>query len=285
MKSAIKKERKKVTVARQYRTFCVVFLIACLIFFTSTFWLPNTQEVMNSEFGTQEKSSTFVTLTLNNWEYNPDTRYMEATFSCDTSSSVSRPSYTAVAYSINAQERPIEAVIAYDDDNVLIVSIPNVPKDWEILSLWIQDNSEQQSQSVSEQENTSTRSGANFKCDARMVKNNLTLGPKTETDYRVLAVENEILSAQRSIDSANDKIRKNDEKIAALEAENRDLKADEPYQTEEEIASTESRIKSNQNQIDSLSEENGEQRKQISSYEEKISLLHQKIEAIRAGTA
>lgn len=285
MKSAVKKERKKLTVVRQYRTFCAVFLIASLVFFTSTFWLPSTQEVMNSEFGTQEKSSTFVTLTLDNWEYNPDTRYMEATFSCDTSSSVSRPGYTAVAYSINAQEKPIEAVIAYNDDNVLIVSIPNVPKDWEILSLWIQDDSEQQDQSVSGKENSASRSGANFKCDARLVKNNLTLCPKSETDYHILAVENEIFATQRSIDSANETMKNNNQKIAALEAENRDLKADESYQTEEEITSTESRIKSNQNRIDSLTEENEEHRKQISSYEEKISLLHQKIDAIRAGTA
>lgn len=290
------KEKKNADPVRQYRIFCVLFLAACCVFLSSKLWLPNTQAVMQSEIGAQDSSSSGIILTLNSWQYNPQSGYMEATFAVDKTSGTPELTFHPVAYSIRYQDAPLKCSVAYSNSASLVIRLEDLPKDWEILSLWISDDSEQKfmegqdvlpGEDVSQADgflfsDSSGRSGANFKCDARKVQQNMALKPQTEKEYRIQAVKDEIDGNRKKIEEESNTISKNMAQISKLQAELEAVKKEQEYQTENEIRDSNMVIQQKQKEIESLKEKNVSLQENILVLSEKIKKLNLKIDAIKA---
>lgn len=288
-------KKKNADPVRQYRVFCVLFLAACCIFLSSKLWLPNTQTVMHSEIGAQDSSSSGTILTLRSWQYNPESRYMEATFAVEQTAAAPALTFRPAAYSIRYQDAPLKCSVAYSSGTSLVVRMEDLPKDWEILSLWISDDSERQlmeGQGVpSEGEaskaagfllsDSSGRAGANFKCDARKVPQSMALKPQTEKEYRVQAVMDEINGTRKKIQEETNAISKNRALVSKLQAELEAVKKEQEYQTEHEIRDSNMVIQQKQREIETLKEKNASIEENILVLTEKIKKLNLKIEAIR----
>lgn len=287
MADTVKKETKKRNPSAQYKAVCIILLVGLAIFLTSNLWLPSAQKVIHTDIGKSENTSPNVSITLVDWQYNPQTLYMEAAFAVHASSAFYSPGFRVAAISINHQNVPLEASVAYCKEQSLIVQIKNLPKDWDILALWIADDVDTKMLNTSASDETQTTqvfaagNGVRFNCDARKVKQNLSLAPKTEKDYRVQAVQNEIVLYNQKISEYERQIVQNSERTNTLNGEIKSIQAEQKYQTDSEIRDSNSAIQQKQKEIESLKGKDAETQKQILDCKEKIQKLNEKMEAIR----
>lgn len=289
-----KQEKKKSASPNAgYRVFCSVLLLSYLFFFSSRLWLPDVRKEQHSGVGAASDSSAFVTLTLTGWAYNPGTGYMEARFSVAQNALAVTPEFNASAFEIHRPEQPLSAGIAYQSGSTLIIRVEHVPKEFEVLSLWIRDGSEErllqeqgaqpgEPTAAGQRESGGEKSGANFKCDARRVPMDSALAPKSETGYQLLAVQEELEWTGRGIVQAEEAITENNRTAAKLQEEIAAIHGEQTYETGEEIKASEAVIQQKEKEVEALQAKNETLQATIREYREKINKLKQKLEAVQA---
>ncbi len=280
---------------KSYRTFLIVFIALFVIFCTSKLWMPDTGNVTSTEIGTTISTSSYISLTLRDWQYNPKTGYMETTFDVDESSYIYSSSLQFIVrlFSDNSQTTPLDCSIAYADENTLICSMENLPKGWQVLSLRIGDNtadlkvatagtlsSEASSQTTTSKDETPAR----FNCDARTVSQNTALEPKTESAYAMQSILRHIQAQKDQITEYQNQINANNDTIQSLQNDIAGIRQDQVYQLDSERAQSDSLISDKEKQITTLQTKNEEYQDDIDACNEKIEMLNRQLSDLKNGT-
>ncbi|MCH3972388.1 MAG: hypothetical protein LKE53_06470 [Oscillospiraceae bacterium] len=287
---------------RMYRVVVFVIVIAMTVFCTSKLWMPDTSAPVNSEIGTKISTSNAVSLTLKSWIYNPDTNYMEASFTIDTDNYTSRQGlqFNTKLYSDNSQTMPLNCTVAYNDTDSLIFQIRDLPPGWKILSLRVGDSTQNlsnanigtaivdSSDSIDISSDKTISSNTNqtpawFNCDARKVTINSALKPKDKMTYAMDSISLNIADEQKIISLLNAKTQQYKSTKNALESDIASIKKEEFYQTDSEIQESRNNIQDKESQIKNLDTNCTDSEKQIALCQEKISKLQLKLSDLKHG--
>lgn len=200
-----------------------------MIFGTSKLWLPSDVKVMNTAIGTELNTSTGTALKLRSWEYSKSNHYMEITFDVRNNADVQSLKFSPVARTNVNKKADLNISTALNKDGSLIIQIKDVPQKWDIISLHVLDN-------FSSDTRSSLSNGANFYCDIRKVAINESLKPKSELDYKVEAIQNQISDVESQIKDVESQIQKANTDIDQLNFDIQTLQDNQKYQTKSEDA-------------------------------------------------
>lgn len=297
-KEKIKKRKQIRSRKKANTTFCAVFLVLMAVFCTSKFWMPDTSKTYSSAYGAKQASSQSIVMTLKKWEVNPITNYMEAAFDVqpqDTDVVLDQDlQFTPVLYSFDRggnKDAQLTCKIAYKDNDTLVIQMPDVPSDWQVLGLAVRDNSDTL-KSIQAASNPNDNTGwfgqssdehAVFYCDSRAAHYNTTLKAATTKDYAVDAIEAEIATTQGKIADFNTQIKRNQEAAASLQKAVDKIKNEQAYETESELEDSKSVLQTKQSQIQSLSDSNKDLQQKIALYQKKIAKLNVKLGDVYNG--
>lgn len=280
---------------KSYRTFLIVVLILFAFFCTSKIWMPDTGTVTSTEMGTTISTSTNISLTLRDWQYNPSTGYMETTFDVDESSYVYTSSLQFIVklFSDNSRTTPLDCSIAYVDEDTLICSMQNLPKGWQVLSLRIGDNTADlkvaatgtlSSSASSQQPAQTDETPARFNCDIRTISQNTALEPKTESAYAMQSILRHIQAQKDLIAQYQQQIDANNDTIQSLQNDIVGIQQEQVYQLENERDQSNTAIADKQKQIGTLQTKNDEYQTDIDACNAKIEMLNKKLSDLQNGT-
>lgn len=297
-KEKIKKRKQVRSRKKANTTFCAVFVILMAVFCTSKFWMPDTSKTYTSAYGAKQASSQSIVMTLKKWEVNPNTNYMEAAFDVQTQDTDvvldQDLQFTPVLYSFDRsgnKDAQLTCKIAYKDNDTLVVQMPDVPADWQVLGLAVRDNSDtlMSIQAASNpKDNTdwfgqSSDDHAVFYCDNRAAHYNTTLKAATTKDYAVDAIETEIATAQGKIADCNTQIKRNKEAAASLQKAIDKIKNEQAYETDSELENSKSVLQTKQSQVQALSDSSKDVQSKIALYQKKIAKLNIKLGDVYNG--
>lgn len=297
-KEKIKKRRQVRSRKKANTTFCAVFVILMAVFCTSKFWMPDTSKTYTSAYGAKQASSQSIVMTLKKWEVNPNTNYMEAAFDVQTQDTDvvldQDLQFTPVLYSFDRsgnKDAQLTCKIAYKDNDTLVVQMPDVPSDWQVLGLAVRDNSDtlKSIQAASNPKDSTDWFGqssddhAVFYCDNRAAHYNTTLKAATTKDYAVDAIEAEIATAQGKIADCNTQIKRNKEAAASLQKAIDKIKNEQAYETDSELENSKSVLQTKQSQVQALSDSNKDVQSKIALYQKKIAKLNIKLGDVYNG--
>lgn len=266
----------KTNITSKYKVYLVVFISLMLIFGTSKLWLPSDVKIMNTTVGTELNTSPNTSIKLRSWEYSKANQYMEIMFDVHNNEDSQSLKFTPVAHTNIEKRRDMNVSTALSKDGTLVVQIKDVPKNWEIISLWVKDNMEADS-------NDTTKNGANFFCDIRKIVLNNSLKPKSQLNYQVESIQNQIADVNAQITDTENEIKKENTQIDQLNFDIQALKENQKYQTKQEISKSNSVISGKNTEIDNHKNSILKYQEQIKDYNAKLRKLNLKLQDTKNG--
>ena len=226
---------------------------------------------MYTELQTEQPLSNEVSLTLQKWIYSPNERAMMVMFSAKNESLQKLDLNWSTAERHNNTLLNLETKIMYPFENIVVVNIAGIPKNFEEISLSLQLDSEDVANLV-----------VQFYTNKNLVATVEKIGTYTDIDYRI-----EYLNIQKS---AKEKA------VKELSDENQTLFADnetykkamkrmienQKFETIAEIEETNGRIKAYQQQIDSNENIINKNRYKISDLQSEIADIETAIRKLKA---
>lgn len=290
------KKRIAENVNRTYRIFLILFFSCMVVFLTSKVWLPSDVKIQNSDMGTTRTTTAGTELTLKSWQYNPDSRFMEATFTYQDSDDTQDIQFTPVAHTDTDKTVKMDVSIPYSSNGFFVIQFRNTPQNWHVVSLWI-DSTENQisdltpdtdsgiaSTSGSESSETDAgQQGANFFCDVRKVSKNQSLKSQTKLYYSLRSVDNEISADKKQIALTQKKIDDANLEISQLNFDISSLKSNQKYQTPDEVSQSNAAIQNKTSQISNLKNNIAQYQIDIKNGRQKLKKLKQKWSDVRDG--
>lgn len=268
----------------EYTIFLAVAFCFLSIFLTSKLWLPSDVKIQNSAIGSERNVTGGITLVLDSWEYNESKAYMEASFTIHGADETEDIQFTPTAHTNTNKTTPLISKVAYSSSDLLTIQFTNVPKKWQVISLWIKgrDILSGEGSNIS-LETSDVLEGANFFCDIRKVVINDSLEPQSVLNYALQSIYNQMKSVRADISTLNTKISTANIQINQLNFDISSLKANQKYQTQDEIKQSNSSIDGRSSQIDKLKEDISSAQSQIKNDEEKLKKLNQKLDDTKSG--
>lgn len=266
---------------RAYPIFCGCLAVLMLFFLSSGWWFPDLSSTFSSPIGAVQKSSSYVSLSLLKWQYNPFTQYSEAWFYVEDTGSNPRLDFSVSARSAVAK---YSTSVLWWEDDVLAVSVSFPPG--EKIRLTIEDNvSQLQSDANAGSTVSTTATAAEFKADSTELPHNVYLSPQ-DRELHIESMEILLLSAAQAIPQAEEQIKSAQKSIQTLEEDIRLLKEEQEYQTQDELKQSQSAIAGKESQILSLNDDIQQLKNQQEAGREKLILLLKKMQdsEMKAGS-
>ena len=283
----------------------IIIIIMYFIFFNANSILPDNSTVMNSALG-KEVNAGSTKLSINRWEYNKDKNFMEVELSYqDSGDDIATKLNFSAKSKVNVKEKLTVKTIL-NTDNIYIVRIENIPKDYEAIALKVSQNSSSNSNSNSNvnidtsdittddfssttaDESTSNETNNVIKnnyttlyCDYRKVKINNNLKSETQNDYIVNITKIEISNINKNIVTINNNIKNNENMIDMANEKISSLNSQYKYEIQEEQTNTNQKINSYKSKIVDSEQQNSTLQITKSSLIEKINKLDQKVNDIK----
>ncbi|HEX3018087.1 MAG TPA: hypothetical protein VHP31_09595 [Caproicibacter sp.] len=269
---------------KEFQIFLAVFFSLMLIFTTSKLWLPSDLQIENTNIGTEKNTSASTTLLLRSWQYNVTNQFMEITFDVKNSDSTQGIQFNPIAHTNRNKTAALKTDVAYCNDGLLVIQINDVPNSWDIISLWIKEQSTDiDTGSSSQNEILNSESGANFLCDIREVTKNNSLKSQSKLLYSLKSIDNQIAAEKKSIADCNAQIDKENLEIQQLNFDIQTIKENQKYQTQDEIKSSDSVIQNKTSSIDDLKNSIKSFQQQIIEHQAKVKKLSQKWNDTKSG--
>lgn len=259
------------------KIFCGVLAFGILFFILASFILPKKPNYRETPVGTTTSLSQQINLTLTNCDYNPESKYLEAIISIDAPISLVQQKYTVNCYSSKNPTQKLDSNFFLTGLSTMIIQVHNLQKNFSYVSLKIQIESDEDSSSSSSSNQSNTR----FIVSKKGVTIDYDLSEKTDTEYRITSIQNELKTAQNNITEQEGKIAANDKKISDYQSAIETLEGEKIYQTEDEIKETDEAISSKKNEIISLQKESAKYQEAITSYQNKINKLMANLEELQ----
>ena len=253
-----------------YWIILAIIVLGYAFFFTSKFLFHEKKSLLYTELQTEQPLSNEVSLILQKWVYSPKENSMMVMFSAKNDSLQNLDLNWSTAERHNNTLLNLETKIMYPFENIVVVNIAGIPKNFEEISLSLQLDSEDVANSV-----------VQFYTNKNLVATVEKIGAYTDIDYRI-----EYL-----------KIQKYDKEIAVKELsdENQMLLADnvvyqkamesmienQRFETIAEIEETDRKKKAYQQQIDSNENIINKNKYKISDLQSEIADIETAIQKLR----
>jgi len=270
------------------------------VFFTSKLWMYDDNPVMQTPFNSNINGLDQTTLRLNSWEYNPNKELMEVVLETDHSGSdLIKPNFTFSARERNdTDEFPVRVV--YEDDTNIIVQIRNIPDNYQVIGLIVQEHRDTK---ILESEMENQPSATNTSVDQdttdeeitipepaeqiivgdyRKIKVNSELVTRDAFDYQIENVKREIEEIEQQITAIDDEqIPLQNEIMEVLNDEIESIEMDLEYQTDDEQEGSMREIESRENRINDAEKTIEDLELEIENLTEQHQNLHKRLDTIQ----
>jgi len=274
-----------------------IIIVMYFIFFNANSILPDNSTVMNTALG-QELNAGSTKLSINRWEYNKNENFMEVELSYKDSSDYIT---TKLKFSAKAKvdvKKKLDVKTMLNTDNIYIVRIENIPKNYEAIALKVSQNSSANmtssidtsnnfsssavSNSLSSNNNQSIAGNAvTLYCDYRKVKINNNIKSETKKEYIINITKSEINNINKDIATINNTTISNQNLINMANEKINNLNSQLKYEIEDEQTITEQEITSYKANIANNEQQNATLQITKSSLFDKIAKLNQEINDIK----
>ena len=275
-----------------YRIFLLLFSLLLAVFLTSKLWLPSDVSIQNTAVGTMLSTTESVGVRLQSWQYNPSTRFMEATFTYQNSDNFQNIKFIPIAHTDTNKAVNLDVAIPYEHNGLIVVQIQNVPQKWNVISLWIDSQQEQtvdlsqpdsEADTDTEGQVSRIQQGANFFCDVRKVVRNSSLKSQSSLYYSLKSIDNEISTVQSHTAQTNKKVAAANLNIQQLTSDISVLNDNQKYQTADEVKQSKDAVQSKTSQISDLKNSIVQFQTDIKNDQLKVQKLRQKWNDTRDG--
>ena len=276
----------------------IVILIMYFIFFNANSILPDNSTVMNSALG-KEVNAGSTKLSINKWEYNKNKGFMEVELSYKDSGDyiTTKLNFSAKA-KVNVKEK-LNVKTILNTDNIYIVRIENIPKNYEAIALKVSQNSSANTTSTidtndistddfssstandSDNTGTITNNSTTLYCDYRKVKINNNIKDEEQKYYIINITKSKISNINKDINTVNNSIKTNDNLTDMANDKINTLNSQYKYEITQEQTNTDQQINTYKAKIVENERQNSTLEITKSSLLEKINKLNEKINDIK----
>ena len=225
-----------------YITLAFLFVLGFGFFGTSKLFMaediPINQTDLNEEFDLRANG----TFTVKEWTYDKEQQLMEVTLLTNgIEDYLTRLDFTAVSREKLSAELPTE--IVYDESDIYIVHIKDVPKNFNQLALRFNKGEKSYDDLFAEGESDEDKNKviSTIYTDQRVV-NEEAIPDRNFTEYALEITDELITEAERDIKEMEDESRMIDNVIAEIRTEIEQLQADLLYQTVDEQVETNNEV-------------------------------------------
>ncbi|QKY71352.1 hypothetical protein [Lentibacillus sp. CBA3610] len=297
--------KNKLNRGRENKTYISLLLVAGLafgVFFTSKTWMYDDSAIAQTAFNESIGGLSQTTLTLRDWEYNPNDELMEVTLERNhTGTDAVEPTFSFYAKEQNESQK-YNAELVYQSDNNMIVQIEDVPESFQVIGLFVREH---RNQNILKQEYKSqienkggeaTATDQNIQesdlpepeeviivGDYRKIDINQSLVTKTDKGYKKESIMADMERTKQGITTIIDEdIPFQEELVTTLKGEKESLEQDMAFETQgeqtdtkREIEQKDKAIEDAKNEIQKLKNKVKELRDKYQNREEKLNALTQ----------
>lgn len=260
--------------------FCGALIFGIIFFVLASFIFPKKINYQETPVGTTASLSQQIKFTLSKCSYNPQSKYLEAIFDIDAPISLVQQNYVVECHSSQKPIKTLDSNFFLAGLSTMIVQIHNLPKNFSYVLIKIQIGSEE-----SDMETSINQENIKFICSKKGIATDFDLSEKTDKEYRITSIQNELKTAQNNIAEQKEKIAENDKKSESLQEEIKKLEAEKTYETDDEIEETNEVISSKQKEITTLQQDSEKCQEAIKNYQNKINKLEEKLTELQGNTS
>lgn len=271
MNKTIKRKNLSMNPSKMYLILTFVFALLLVFFLTSKFFITDQEDILQTALNEKIGFSNSRSVTVNDWIYDKEKNEMQVTLLTENLSNYTTDVDFFSLSVLNTKEKLITDVV-YESNDIFIINIQNVPKNFNQLSLKITE----QTQYNDEKEE---RVIVSLYTDERVVKEK-TITEKSINEYAARAVDEMIRESNVVTASVEKAIEEKKKTITDIESDTEKLKNDLLYQSLDEQTETNNRIFSLEKQAESVQKEINELKLKKKSQQAKIVKLEQKKEEL-----
>lgn len=247
----------------------IVVAIFYIVAISSGMWFPRESgEYEIAKYNTKyEVADLKRSFSLINWEYSKEQKMMEIQFK------VINKSFDGIEnYSWSAAERfkgKLDIKLVYEDTNILVVQIKDIPKKWNTISVRIALNGN----------NPETEFFLRFYGNSTNIKAVEHIPKRSQNDYCIKDTQNDIKLYEASILKNNKNIKMLEKEIKEINKSSSEMVANMEFLTEKEaeevhaeVERYNSLIQSNLQRIEEYEKENEEYNQRIEKLNEKLKI-------------
>ncbi|ALX47553.1 hypothetical protein [Lentibacillus amyloliquefaciens] len=295
--------KNKLNRGRENKVYISLLLIAGLafgVFFTSKTWMYDDSVIAQTAFNESIGGLSQTTLTLRDWEYNPNNELMEVTLERNhTGTDAVEPTFSFYAKEQNESQK-YNAELVYQSDNNMVVQIENVPESFQVIGLFVTEHRDQNILKQAYKKQLENKGGETTVTDQdikesdlpepeeviivgdyRKIDINQSLVTKTDKGYKK---ENIIADMERTKQEITTIIEEDipfqEDLITTLKEEKQSLKQDMAFETNEEQADTEREIEQKDKAIEDAKGEIEKLKKKVKDLRDKYQNREEKLNTL-----
>lgn len=274
-----KRYRLRTQWSNLYVAITLIFFLSFGFFLTSKIFMADELDILNTEIGKEFNLNSNGKFTINDWVYDENSNQMQVTLiTSDMRNYLSELDFQSVARS--DLKNPLETEVVYSSNDIYIVNINGIPKDFQQVSLRLLKEKVDVSQELNE-EKTQKQIGkdnliTSIYADQIVVKK-AEIEESNVRDYAISVTEKMIDDTQKDSEKVENEIQNHEILIEKIQEEISKLKGELLYQTLEEQTETNNKIYSLEKEITTIVREIENMFIDIESYKTKISRLEQRI--------
>lgn len=277
-----KRYRLRTQWSNLYIAITLVFFLSFGFFLTSKMFLADELDVLNTELGKEYNLNSNGKFTINDWIYDEEKNKMQITLiTSNMRSYLSELEFQSVARS--KLDNPLETEVVYSSNDIYIVNIEEVPKDFQQISLRLMKDDVELSNEFDEEtkkQNEKDNLITSIYADQTVVKRG-EIAEGDVRDYAVNVTNKMIADANKESKEAQNEISKREVLVKKIEEEIKKLKSELLYQTLEEQTKTNNRIYSLEKEITNINREIEKIKLDIESFDTKVDRLEQRINDLK----
>lgn len=250
---------------------CAVISIFYTVMLTSAGWYPENDGGYQETriFETLENETLQRTLTLIRWEYSEKQKEMQVQFRIENNAFDGKDTYDFAA--VDRNRGTLDAVSTYQDSEILVVTIKDVPEKWSTISLRVALN----------HDDPNTDYIFKLYGNDKNIKNVSRIEHLSKNGYYILDAQAGIEELEKEIKLEKKEIEKNQNSIKEL-SEAITAKTDAMrYMTKQEKEETQITIESLKGSSEAHQTDITEHEGNIEEYEKRIKKLNEKIQSLK----
>lgn len=272
-----KKKNLKINVSNLYILAAFVFILGFGFFGTSKFFMAEDVPINQSPLRTELDLRADGKFSINDWTYDEEQNLMEVTLVTNgIQDYMTKLDFTAVSREQLTRDLPTE--IVYNESDIYVIHIKEVPKDFNQMALRLNKDEKDFEELFEEEkpeEDAEDKVISTIYTDERVVKAE-RIEDKNFTDYALEITEGLIADAQKDVEKLENKIIVTDEIIVEIQQEIERLQTDLLYQTVEEQVETNNKVFDLQKDIEDYENEKKVLNEDIKNLQYKMERLKQK---------
>lgn len=280
----VKKKNLNFNTSMVYLSTTLIFIAVLVLFLTSRMYMAEVIPMKYTELNVVNDLYSDGKITINEWKYDEKQNTMEVILKADKVKDFDSDLNFSAVSRVNRQ-RYLEVEVPYKENDIYVVVIKNVPKQFEQIALRIDKEYNDYYDLFTEDEEVKdkeTNTIVALYTDQRVVDRG-TIESKSPKKYAIQIVSSLIEDAESNSSNIRKSIEKVDKAIEVLRAEVSEKQEDKIYQTAEEQLETDSSIHSLLYKIEEMEDDKVKKEEEIIINDKKIEKLIQKKNDLEMG--